>query len=112
MTLKEASKKFNFPADILKKYVSYGFIKSTHPDEYTEEDFSHLGLIKMMMDAGFTAEETKQYLTLTKKPGTDAEQIRMLKKRRRSLLDDIHKKQQLLDHLDFMIWKKNRRQTQ
>lgn len=112
MTLEEAGKKFDFPVDTLKRYVSYGFITSTRPDEYTEEDFSHLGLIEILMEAGFTAEETKQYLTFIKEAGTDAEQIRMLKKQRWSLLDDIHKKQQLLDHLDYMIWKKNRRQEQ
>lgn len=45
MTLEKASKKFNFSVDILKKNVSYGFIKSTCPDGYTEEDFTHLGLM-------------------------------------------------------------------
>lgn len=109
MILEEAGKKFNFSVDTLKKYVSYGFIKSTYPDGYTEEDFAHIGLIQMLMDAGFTAEETKRYLILTEEAGTDEEQIRMLKKQRWSLLDEIHKKQQLLDHLDYMIWKKNRR---
>lgn len=67
MTLEEASKKFNFSVNTLKKYVSYGFIKSTCPDGYTEEDFTDLGLVKMLMDAGFTETETMKYLTLTEK---------------------------------------------
>ena len=70
---------------------SYGFIVSTCPDEYTEEDFSHLGLIEILIETGFTAAETKQYLMLIKEARTDAKQIRMLKKQRWSLLDDIHK---------------------
>lgn len=34
---------------------------------------------------------------------TKEEQIRILRKRRAQLLDEIHGKQQLLDQLDYMI---------
>lgn len=109
MTLEEAGKKFDFPIDKLQRYVSFGFIKNNSPDGYEEEDFNRLGLIETLLGAGFTVEEAGRYLSLTENTGSDAEQIRMLKKQRRLLLDDIHKKQQFLDNLDYMIWKKNRR---
>lgn len=63
-------------------------------------------LIDTLLGAGFTPGETKQYLQLMENGGTDEQQVWMLKKRRRALLDDIHKKQHILDSLDYMIWTK------
>jgi len=98
MTLKEAEKKFGLPRSVLEDYVSYGFIRGDSvPDNYKDEDFERLGLIDTLLNAGFTPEETKKYLFLTENMGTDEQQISMLKKQRRLLLDDIHKRQQLLD---------------
>ena len=38
------------------------------------------------------------------KEKTKQEQIRILRKNRMQLLDEIHSKQQLLDQLDYMIY--------
>ena len=112
MTLAEAEKKFNLPMDTLKQYVSFGFIHKKQNDsqaeDYMDQDFERLGLIETLMSAGFTAEETRKYLSLTENMGTGEEQIRMLRKHRYIVLDDIHKRQQLLDQLDFMIWNKKK----
>lgn len=111
MTLNDAVKKFDLPLDTLKKYISFGFIReNSNTDgtvQYNDSDFERLGLIDTLIRSGFTPEETKKYLMLTEDMGADEEQIRMLKKQRRSLLNDIHKKQQLLDSLDYMIWNKS-----
>lgn len=40
---------------------------------------------------------------LEKKTGSKEEQIKILRKQRFKLLDDIHEKQQSLDALDYMI---------
>ncbi len=92
--------------------MSFGFIKSIGntcgSTDYCTEDFDRIGLIETLLSAGFTPEETKKFLKLTENMGTDEEQIRMLRKRRNSLLNDIHEKQQLLDSLDFMIWNKKK----
>lgn len=110
MTLKDAEKKFGLPYDVLDRYVSFGFIrKSTAAGEYRDEDFERLGLIDTLLSAGFTPEETKKYLSLTENKGTDNQQIMMLKKQRRLLLDDIHDRQRALDRLDYMIWMKKGR---
>lgn len=107
MKIVEAEKKFNLPKEVLEQYISFGFIRPIEEkaasNEYRDGDFARLGLIDTLVSAGFTPDETKRFLTLTEKAGTDEQQIRMLRKRRRTLLDDIHKKQQLLDNLDFMI---------
>lgn len=110
MTLEDAGKKFVLPLSTLEQYVSFGFIKKSgkrgETENYREEDFEQLGLVNTLFSAGFTPEEIKKYLTLTAKTGTDEQQIRMLKKQRRLLLDGIHKQQKILDSLDFMIWDK------
>lgn len=114
LTLKEAEKKYILPHRKLEKYVSLGFFRKDEGadgvESYCDKDFEQLGLIDTLLSAGFTPEETKKYLVLTEKKGTDEQQILMLKKQRRELLDDIHKQQQLLDSLDFMIWDKKAKQ--
>lgn len=110
MTLQEAVKQFGLPHSVLEKYISYGFIrKSNISDEYREEDFERLGLIDILLGAGFTPEEAKRYLLLTESKGTDEQQLSMLKKQRRVLLEDIHKKQRFLDSIDYIIWMKMNR---
>lgn len=110
MTLAEAEKAFGISIDTLKKYVSFGFIRQSDTNygasEYRDEDFDRLGTVSILMNAGFSTKEIRKYLELLENTGTDEEQIRMLRKQRRYLLDDIHKKQQTLDQLDFMVWNK------
>lgn len=110
MTLQEAVKQFGLPHSVLEKYISYGFIRKNNiSDEYREEDFERLGLIDILLGAGFTPEEVKRYLLLTESKGTDEQQLSMLKKQRRVLLENIHKKQRFLDSIDYMIWMKMNR---
>lgn len=109
MTLSEAEKKFGLSRSILEKYVSLDLIRGNGMiNEYRDEDFESLGLVDTLLGAGFTPEETKKYLLLTERKGTGRQQISMLKSQRRLLLDDIHKKQKFLDHLDYMIWEKKK----
>lgn len=107
MKIVEAEKKFDLPKEVLEQYISLGFIRPAEgkavANEYRDRDFNNLGLIDTLLRAGFPPEEIRRFLSLTEKAGTDGQQIRMLRKGRRTLLDDIHKKQQLLDNLDFMI---------
>ena len=97
MKIVEAEKKFNLPKEVLEQYISLGFIRPVEgkaaSNEYRDGDFTRLGLIDTLASAGFTPEEIRRFLTLTENTGTDEQQIRMLRKRRRALLDDIHKKQ-------------------
>lgn len=106
MTLEEAGKNFGIAPRTLKKYVSQGLVRCPGKGDsgYTEEDFQHLGTIALLLKAGFAPEEVAQYLELINRQGTAAEQVRLLRKHRGQLLDEIHEKQQLLDQLDLMIW--------
>lgn len=112
MTLEEAGKRFEVSMNVLERYISFGFIREAEPNsvpvQYVDSDFDRLGLISTLLSAGFTPEETKKYLLLTENRVDDEEEIRMLRKQRRTLMNDIHKKQQLLDHLDYMIFEKKK----
>lgn len=114
MTLEEVITKYDISYDMLEKYVSFGFIdklkKENGSYEYVSENFKNLGLIDTLLNAGFLFDEVKKYLNLIKTTGTDNEQIYLLKKQRRNLLNDIHRKQKLLDNLDFIIWKIKKKQ--
>ena len=114
MTLEEAESKFTLSPGTLKKYVALGLVKKPEENgrtEYCETDFNYLGLIDTLLGAGFLPEEIKKYLTLIESGGTDEQQIYMLRKQRRLLLDDIHKKQRFLDNLDYMIWTKKEKEN-
>lgn len=112
LTLQDASKMFDIPVDILQQYEKSGLLQSTEQNKktgsYEEDDFKQLGLVRFLLDAGFTQKETRRYLDLMKNNGTDEEQIRMLRKQRCELLEGIHEKQQMLDQIDYMIWEKKR----
>lgn len=112
MTLSEAEKRFTLARSTLEEYAVFGFIRKAanqtggKEPEYREEDFGRLGLVNTLLRAGFSPEETGQFLNMTETAGTEEEQIRMLRRKRRTILDDIHKMQKILDELDYMIWQK------
>lgn len=111
MTLKEAEKKFGMSHSTLEQYVSFGFIRkagTSSEESFQDEDFEKLGMIDTLLNAGFTPEETKDYLQLLKENKTEQQQITILTNKRRIILDEIHKKQKLLDCLDYMLWEKKK----
>lgn len=116
MTLEEMGKKYGISNDQLEVYLSSGLPGAKTligTGSYTQEDLDVLGLIDTLLRAGFTPEETKRYLLLGEKQNTAgiaASQIRMLRKHRSSLLDDIHENQKLLDSIDFIIWNKQKQE--
>ncbi|MCM1333908.1 MAG: MerR family transcriptional regulator [Bacteroides sp.] len=106
MTLSEASEYSHIGEETLREYEESGLLGH---DRFggealgsTEADLRRIGLIGFLRKAGFEREALKSYLTFVDEGNTD-EQIRMLKKRRYGLLDEIHEKQRLLDELDYMI---------
>ncbi|HIS98645.1 MAG TPA: hypothetical protein IAA59_00275 [Candidatus Faecaligallichristensenella faecipullorum] len=108
MTLVEAGRKYSVPMNTLKRYIAWGFIRPQGPEEYRDEDFERLGLVDALLNAGFSPMETNRYLMLDGRRAAAEEQMVMLNAKRKALLDEIHQKQQALDHLDFIIWDKRK----
>lgn len=108
MTLNEASRRFHISMEKLNFYEENGLLEhQIRPDgvpDYTEADLRRMGLIHSLLKAGLNIDTLKTYLSLLeKKTGSKEEQIKILRKQRFKLLDDIHEKQQSLDALDYMI---------
>ena len=108
MTLNEASRRFHISMEKLKNYEENNLLEhKTLADgtfDYTETELRRIGLIHSLLKSGMDMEALKKYLRLLNdKTGSKEEQIRILRKQRCQLLDDIHDKQQALDELDYMI---------
>lgn len=108
MTLDEAGKRFNISIEKLKSYEENNLLEhQTLEDgtfDYTETELRQVGLIHSLLKSGMDMEVVKKYLRLiSDKTSNKEEQIKILRKQRYQLLDDIHDKQQALDELDYII---------
>lgn len=108
MTLIEASKRFQISIEKLTYYEENGLIVcgafvNDVPD-YTEDELHKVGIIHSLLKGGMDVDTLRRYLQLLRrKTESKDEQIRILRKQRYQLLDEIHCKQQSLDELDYMI---------
>ncbi len=110
MTLLEASKRLCVKIEVLRRYEENGLLKGRKSEngttDYTEADLQHASHLYFLQKSGMDLENVKRFAALLENGGknTRAEQIRILKKCRYKLLDEIHGKQQSLDHLDYLIY--------
>ena len=93
--------------DKLRGYEESGLLThatlSDGTPDYRESDVRRIGLINKLFKSGMTADEVKSYHA-TDRNG----QLRILRKQRCLLLDEIHDKQQLLDEVDYLIEEKKK----
>jgi DNA-binding transcriptional MerR regulator len=61
-------------------------------------------LAELLKSSGMTNDEVKSFVKRCESNCCCAEKVRILRKTRKSLLDNIHEKQALLDKLDNLIW--------
>lgn len=112
MTISEIQTYLSIPEKMVKQYIADGFLSGRElPDgslELEELQLDDLKLIQLFMKAGFSKASILQYLRLSKKDGMEDACIRILRRHRGKLLEDIHEKQRLLDNLDFVIWEKQK----
>lgn len=73
-------------------------MKVTIP-EITDKEIADL-----LKSTGMTDDEVKSFLKRCESNCCCAEKVRILRKTRKALLDNIHEKQALLDKLDNLIW--------
>lgn len=116
MTLQEAGRRFHINIEKLNFYEENGLLECRQfvdgiPD-YTEDELCRVGLIHSLMKAGFDLDLLKRYFSLCDHDiGDKQEKIRLLRKQRCRLLDEIHSKQQSLDELDYLIEKTKKEVT-
>ncbi len=106
MTLHEASSRFGISEQRLRDYEVHGILHCQEKDgssEYSKEELKSLCQFHFLAEAGMDMKSLKEFVFLRKKEGSQENQIRVLRKLRFEMLDDIHKKQQSLDSVDFLI---------
>lgn len=108
MALNEISEQLHIGAEKLREYEANGLLGDTvrlgETSDIPERFIDRICLINFLLRSGMAMDELKSYLHLhDKRPESRAEQIRMLRKQRCILLEEIHDKQRILDELDYMI---------
>lgn len=106
MTIEEAGRQLPIDLDTLRYYEEQELLKLENPSqEETEQELKDIQTIDSLARIGVSLEELKRLKELLNRgTGTKDEQIRLLKKCRFRILDDIHAKQQSLDRIDYIIY--------
>ena len=63
------------------------------------------GLSSLLESAGFDPPDVRRYMELSARSGTEAARARILRGHRGRLMDELHRRQQILDKVDYLIWK-------
>lgn len=91
---------------ILQEYESWDLChreQITGTWQYDDSDLEKLSLIMTLHNVGFSSDEVQTYMHLVLEGNnTGAERIRMLNKKRRSTLDEIHIKEKQISQLDYL----------
>ena len=71
-------------------------------------EFENINLICTLKKIGLKDNEISHYLNLLKMSNTEKERTLLLRAYRTQLLEEIHEKQQSLDHLDYLVYEINK----
>ena len=103
MTLQEASSCFHLDVKMLQLYEESGLIRTEKTESYPETELRKAAQLCALQRAGMELEELKKLCDLQRSGCCEAK-IRLLRKCRCRLLEQIHQKQQALDRLDYLIY--------
>ena len=65
---------------------------------------ANAGLSSLLESAGFDPSDVRRYMELSTRSGTEAARARILRGQRGRLMDELHRRQQVLDKVDYLIW--------
>lgn len=107
MTMNEVSERYRIPIELLKSYEEWGLCTAAKQVmgvwQYNDQDLERLSMIMTLHDAGFHYGEVEAYMRLLLEGAeTKEERISILKAKRISVLDDIHRKEKQLEWLDSL----------
>lgn len=103
MTLEELGNRIHIEVKELEQYKIQGLLI---PEEIqNEKELEQLQLLDDLARLGLGIGELRQLRELMKGKESEESQLRLLKKWRFQMLDEIHGKQQSLDRLDYVIYK-------
>ena len=79
--------------------------------EYDDTDPEHLSVLITLHGIGFERAEIETYMRLMEKEDSDGQRLRILDRKRRGLLDEIHFREKQLSHLDYLRYSIRREQN-
>ncbi len=108
MTLCEVCRRFNLSADKINYYEKESLLRHQTDNngeaDYSQADLKRIALLNLLCKIGIDDEDLKKYFRIDgNSPEFKQEQVKVLRRQRYKLLDNIHEKQQLLDQLDYLI---------
>ena len=117
MTMDEASNRYDIPINVLKEYESWGLCSTVKRVmgawQYDDQDLERLSLIMVLHDVGFRKDEVEEYMRLVLEGETTRERrMRMLEERRVEALDEIHRREQKLEQLDYLRFRMQKEQKE
>lgn len=112
MTIDEVGERYQIPAEILREYEGWGLCGADSASWQCEKhDLERLSLIMVLHDVGFRKDEVEEYMRLVLEGETTRERrMRMLEERRVEALDEIHRKEQKLERLDYLRFQMKKEQ--
>lgn len=107
MTIDEASRRYQIPEDLLQAYRRWNLSGADEARagvwQCEDADLEKLGLMTTLRRAGFSLDEIETYMRLLlAETAGDAQRLRMLEQKRSAALEDIHRREQQLDRLDYL----------
>lgn len=106
MTREEAAGYYHMERETLLFYESIGLLDCVKKEnggyEYQDLDPRRAGLIPILLKAGMEPGDVRTFLLGREGTGRE-DQLRLLRKCRCQLLEEIHARQQVLDQLDYCI---------
>ena len=116
MTIQEAGRKFHMKPETLQLFLENGLLAGTKTADgtldYPEEEIKHAIHFRFLLRSGMDMETLKRLAHLMEsRMDTTAEQVKLLRKCRYQLLEEIHGKQQDLDQLDYIIHEMKHKHT-
>lgn len=106
MLREELSMCCKIPLEVLKEYERWGLYadvgKVQGNWQYDDRDIRYLSVIMTLYDIGFEGGETETYMRLLLQGSQTADQrLLMLNQRRKTILDEIHSREERLQQLDY-----------
>ena len=116
MTIQEASRRLHIKMETLHFYLENGLLEGTKTGDGTfdfkEEDLQLAVQFRFLLKSGMDIETLQHLVQLMEaKMDTTSEQVKLLRKCRYQLLEEIHGKQQCLDQLDYYIHEIKQKRT-
>ena len=97
MTIDEVSRCCGIPLKVLQ--------------EYDNTDPERLSVLITLHQIGFESAEIEAYMKLLEKEDSDGQRLRILERKRRRLLDEIHFQEKQLSQLDYLRYSIRKKQS-